>query len=190
MWTFFYYTVKNTTVHLLYNPTSNGKVTVKPRVPYCTAITLYTNHQVTMFGLQWSRFHLKKDVRLTTVHWLGKVVTFRQGLSVWAPTIEKPLPGWYLAPTANAMIVEKLLMTKYYGKMYAAVINHWIMRGRDLKQQSWLKVSHRHDPYTLSTISYYLPHDHYNLEHIQQGAGTRIARASHPQVFNWGALPL
>lgn len=39
--------------------------------------------------------------------------TFKQGLSVWAPTMVKPLPGLNLAPTAKAMMVEKLLMTKY-----------------------------------------------------------------------------
>ena len=39
--------------------------------------------------------------------------TLRQGLSVCAPTIVNPLPGVYLPPTANAMIVEKLLVKKY-----------------------------------------------------------------------------
>ena len=45
--------------------------------------------------------------------------TLRQGLSVCAPTIVNPLPGVYLPPTANTMIVEKLLLqrrnTEYRG---------------------------------------------------------------------------
>ena len=46
-------------------------------------------------------------------HTLTHTHTLRQGLSVCAPTIVNPLPGVYLPPTANAMIVEKLLVKKY-----------------------------------------------------------------------------
>ena len=51
-----------------------------------------------------------------TIHKHVHTHTLRQGLSVWAPTIVNPLPGVYLPPTANAMIVEKLLVKKYCGR--------------------------------------------------------------------------
>ena len=40
--------------------------------------------------------------------------TLRHGLSVCAPIILKPLPGVYFPPTANAMIVDWFLVTKYW----------------------------------------------------------------------------
>ena len=42
-----------------------------------------------------------------------RCLTLRQGLSVCAPTMENPLPGLYFPPTAKAITVEKLLITKY-----------------------------------------------------------------------------
>ena len=50
-----------------------------------------------------------KDITDTRVY-----DTFRQGLSVCAPMMENPPPGLYCPPTANAIRVDWLRVTKYW----------------------------------------------------------------------------
>lgn len=41
-------------------------------------------------------------------------ITFKQGESVCAPTIEKPLPGLYWPPTTKATMADPLRVKKYF----------------------------------------------------------------------------